>query len=250
MDSDSLAGRRWLALEGAFNVRDLGGLSAAGGVIKSGVLYRGDSLVDLTAADVALLVGERGLHTVIDLRSDLEQPGPAHWMVRAGITYRHMPLFDLSGEAAAGVRRNLTEDLAAAYREMLVLAAPALVDIVRTMVADEDAGVPALVHCAAGKDRTGIVIAVLLAAVGVPHDLVVDDYLATGERLDVVRAALRRRYTYPPNSAPLPPFTAESVEAVLDALHTDYGGAADFLLRAGVPSDQITALTGVLVASE
>jgi protein tyrosine/serine phosphatase len=249
MDSDSLGATRWLALEGAFNVRDLGGLPTARGVIKSGVLYRGDSLVDLTATDIAMLVGEHGLRTVIDLRSEFEQPGPADWMVQSGIAYRHMPLFDLSGEAAAGVRRNLADDVPAAYREMLVLAAPALVDIVRTMVADPDAGVPALVHCAAGKDRTGIVTAVLLSAVDVPDDLVVDDYLATGERLDVVRAALRRRYTYPPNSAPLPLFTAEPVEAVLDALRTDYGGAGAFLQRAGVPSDQIAALAGVLVAS-
>jgi protein-tyrosine phosphatase len=164
-------------------------------------------------------------------------------------------LFDLTGEAGTGVRRDIVADLPAAYRTMLMLAAPAIAEIVGVIVDDRFEDGPILVHCAAGKDRTGIVIAVLLSALGVSEDDVIADYLLTGERLAAVRAALARRAVY---AAPagqsgqaqsLPAFSAEPIETVLAVLRHDYGGAGDFLTQAGVSPQQLQALGDVLLTS-
>ena len=210
------------------------------------VLYRGDSLDELTPGDVNKLT-ERGLRTVIDLRSDFERQGPPDWTAQSGVGYRHMPLFDLTGEAAAGIRTNIVSDVSAAYREMLVLAAPAVAEIAAVIADDHTDGVT-VVHCAAGKDRTGIVIGVLLLAVGVQPDSVVSDYLATGERLTLVRAALARRGVYGQPTAPLPPFDAEPIESIVAVLQHEHGGADRFLLKAGLPGDALEALSRRLLA--
>lgn len=245
-EGGSLAAGRWVDLAGAFNVRDIGGLPAGASVTATGMLYRGDSLDDLTTDDVVTLT-ERGVRTVIDLRSDFERTGPPDWMALNGVEYQHMPLFDLTGEAAAGIRTNIVSDVSAAYREMLELAAPAVADVAGVIADDHTAGVT-IVHCAAGKDRTGIVIGVLLLAVGVHPDSVVSDYLATGERLALVRAALARRGVYGQRTAPLPPFDAEPIESIVAVLQQKYGGADRFLLKAGLPVDALEALSRRLLA--
>jgi protein-tyrosine phosphatase len=245
---------RWVELEGAFNVRDLAGLPAGGRVTASNVLYRGDNLDGLTPADVEVLTRGRGLRTVVDLRSEGELLARAEWLSKAGVDYRHIPLFDLTGEAGTDVRRDIGSDLPAAYRTMLALAAPAIAEIVGVVIDVGSVDGPVLVHCAAGKDRTGIVIAVLLTAVGVSREDVVADYLATGDRLAAVRVGLARRAMYRSDpdssgrSAPLPVFSAEPIEAVLDVLRRDYGGAEGFLRGAGVSPDQVASLARVFLA--
>jgi protein-tyrosine phosphatase len=169
-------------------------------------------------------------------------------MAQTGVEYRHIPLFDLTGEAGTGVRREIGSDLPAAYRTMLALAAPAIEEIVGVIVDERSADGPTLVHCAAGKDRTGIVTAVLLSGVGVSDENVVADYLLTGERLPAVRAALSRRPMYAAGPGQLPVFSAEPIETVLAVLRHDYGGANRFLAQAGVSSAQLRALAAVLLA--
>jgi protein tyrosine/serine phosphatase len=239
---------RWVDLEGAFNVRDLGGLPAGGHVTARNVVYRGDSLDDVTPSDIEFLTGHVGLRTVVDLRGPEESRAERGWMSHAGIRYQRIPLFDLTGEATAGVRRAMATDVPAAYREMLALAAPAVAEVVSVVAGVRSAGGPALVHCAAGKDRTGIVVAVLLAAVGVDDEAIVADYLATGERLGTVRAALRRRAVYAESPGPLPAFSAEPIEAVLEVLRGQPGGANGFLSRAGAPAQHVSRLADVMLA--
>jgi protein-tyrosine phosphatase len=245
-EGGSLAAGRWVDLAGAFNVRDIGGLPAGARMTATNVLYRGDSLDELTPDDLVKL-SERGVRTVIDLRSDLEHTGAPDWMARSGVEYRHLPLFDLTGEAAAGFRTNIVSNVSAAYREMLVLAAPAIA-VVAGVIADRHSDGVTVVHCAAGKDRTGIVIATLLLAVGVQPDSVISDYLATGEKLTLVRAALARRGVYGQQTLQLPPFDAEPIEAIVAVLQQEHGGADRFLLKAGLPAELLEALSHRLLA--
>src|SRR3954464_3797409 len=200
---------RWLDLEGAVNVRDLGGLEVAGGGRTApGVLLRSDNLQGLTGRDVDRLLHGHGVRVVVDLRTvaevELEGPGPLARDERVDI--RHRSLFPEAGErtdvAADGLLpwqgRPLGGDPAEspavrAYLGYLRDRPDSIVAALRD-VAEADGA--AVVHCAAGKDRTGVVCAVALAAVGVAREAIVADYVATGDRLGPLLARLRASPTY------------------------------------------------------
>jgi protein-tyrosine phosphatase len=231
---------RWVTLEGAYNVRDLSGFETGAGPTREHVLIRADNLDDLTAADVRRLTGEHGVGVVIDLRNPVECPEPPAWVAGAGVDHHHVPLFDLSGETTAAAGERMRRDVAFAYRLMLDTAGPAIARVL-TIITAERVPRSVVVHCAAGKDRTGIVVAVLLRALGVAEDVVVADYLATADRIDAVRASLRRREMYrpPAGAGPLPAMTAEPIEAVLAALRDEPGGVDGYLARCGVTPGQL-----------
>jgi protein tyrosine/serine phosphatase len=224
----------WVELAGAANVRDVGGLRAGRRVVRSGVLLRSDHLDDATPADLALLAGDLGLRAVVDLRGTAEDPRPPAWDAH-GVTVLPLPLFDLSGTTD---RSALRGDPADAYAAMLDLAGDALVAILQ-FAARADG--PLLVHCAAGKDRTGIVIAVLLSLAGVDEADVVADYLATGERLDRIRAALATKPAYDAvatNSMLTRGMTSQPIRRVLEVLGAHAGGAEGYLVAHGAhPAD-------------
>jgi protein-tyrosine phosphatase len=255
-----MTGGRWLALEGAANARDLGGLPlAGGGEIARGVLLRSDNLQSLTGADVRRLVDDLGVRVVVDLRTgievELEGPGP---LVRDGrADVRHRSLYPESGEhtdvdADADVfpwqarRRDGTEEDAPAVRAYLgylrdrpdsIVAA--LQDIAYTPGA-------AIVHCAAGKDRTGMVCALALAVAGATRDAIVADYVATGERIEPLMARLLASPTYAadldgrPVHAHVP--RPETMERVLDVLDERHGDPLRWLDRAGFGAEDAAAL--------
>ena len=229
------SGPRWLELAGAHNVRDLGGLPAGVRRVRPRVLLRGDHLDGATEQDLAVLRDEVGLASIVDLRTPREAPEPREWVGALGLARLHLPLVDLTGTTAPRqVRAEFGDDLGAVYRRMLEVAAPNLVRILEFLV--EDGHTPALVHCAAGKDRTGITVAVLLAAAGVEEPAIVADYAATGERLERVRAALAQQRIYRQlreDSPPAAPLASTAIEAVLGAVGAHQGGAAGFLVAHG-----------------
>jgi protein-tyrosine phosphatase len=241
---------RWIELTGAHNVRDLAGLPATGGRrVRPGVLLRGDHVDALTGPDLAVLRDEVGLRAVIDLRTTREAPAAREWVGTLGLTRLHLPLVDLTGTTSPRrVREELGDDVGAIYRRMLAGAGPNLVRILEFLV--EDGHTPALVHCAAGKDRTGITVAVLLAAAGVEEPGIVADYVATGERLDRVRAALAQRELYRQmgqDSSPAAVLESAAIEAVLDTVKELGGGAAGFLIAQGADPSLVTRWRDLLL---
>jgi protein-tyrosine phosphatase len=226
----------WIDLDGAHNVRDVGGLRAGPRTVRRGVLLRGDHLEGLSAAAADHLCGAVGLRAVVDLRAPSENPAPGAWMTGRGIERRHLPLVDLT-RTVASLRRSADPDMVEVYGAMLDGAGPALVELLR--FAGGPDRVPVLVHCAAGKDRTGIAVAVLLAAAGVDERDVVADYAVTGLRLDRIRRALLARgHLDAPVPAAVAPLDAAPIRAVLAAVAVA-GGATTFLRRHGATGAEL-----------
>ena len=103
-----------------------------------------------------------------------------------------------------------------------------------------------LVHCAAGKDRTGTIVAVALEAAGAPRELIAEDYLASGQRIERIIERLCSSETYrheleghdPQRHAPVP----GTIERVLQIVEAEHGGAADWLLANGFTDDELALL--------
>jgi protein-tyrosine phosphatase len=168
---------RRLSFELVFNVRDLGGLPTHDGrTTRRGRLFRADGVQRLAGPDLER-ARALGLRTVIDLRTDGEIELAGRFPVEAcAVDWHHLPMMrrmwsedDLvATDGAVSFLRDRYVEMLADGRESL----PRIVEVVA-------AGGPAMFHCAAGKDRTGVVAAVLLGLVGVPHDEIADDYHAT-----------------------------------------------------------------------
>lgn len=311
---------RWIDLEGAVNVRDLGGLAiTGGGVTRFGRVLRGDNLQGLTGDDTRRLVGALGLRHVVDLRSHaevrLEGPGPLTG--RSEVSTHHLSLFaegghhtdveaDLyapsdagadagkdgdgdrsrggsTGETASGRRRpgvpadieralavGSAADPAADPADLVLpwqarqerLGAQRSLDFYLGYLRDRPDSIvaalrvmahndgTALVHCAAGKDRTGVVVAFALAIAGVERQAIVDDYVQTGDRLEPLLARLRASTTY---AADLDSRPAEShrphaatMEGFLGIMDDDHGGPLGWLTGHGWTDADTAALRGKL----
>ncbi|NMH93400.1 tyrosine-protein phosphatase [Pseudonocardia bannensis] len=233
---------RWLALEGLDNVRDVGGLPlGGGGTTRRGVLLRSASLHYLTPADVAHLVDEYGLRLVLDLRTarEIDKDGPTA-LARAGVQTVALSFIPEEGRALPETGDD-TDPLLRHYLGYLADRPDSVVDAVRRLAAP-DAG-PALVHCAAGKDRTGVLIALVLDTVGVSREAVIADYALSAERIE----AMFRRWTtaagtdMPDDLTPHLP-RAEVIAAVLARLDDEHGGASGWLLDNGLDPASIRRL--------
>jgi protein-tyrosine phosphatase len=248
----------WIDLAGAHNVRDLGGLRAGAAATRPNVLLRADALDGLTAEDVVELVETRGLAHVVDLRSGHERLERGRGALGATpVRYTELEVIgpeDLARRAetrAASFAAGLppARILGDGYVELLDLGGAAFSEAFRRLVAP--GGVPALVHCAIGKDRTGVLVALLLDAAGVDHDEITADYARSGERMAPI---IERWLTNNPSSTmseQIAAFTAmapaETMAQVLDHLAERWGGAAGFLAAHGVPEAEVAAWRALLV---
>jgi protein-tyrosine phosphatase len=168
MEARDASNDRWIALPGTLNLRDVGGYPVAGGgTVRWRTLLRSDALNRLDDGGRAVLA-DLGLRTVIDLRTDSEvEAAPSALDGTAAQTVR-VPLF--SAEAIG----RLPPDLAAVYRYMIDDCGAAIARAIGRLAVP--GALPGLVHCTAGKDRTGLVTALVLEVIGVPDDVIAADY--------------------------------------------------------------------------
>jgi protein tyrosine/serine phosphatase len=253
----------WIELDGAVNVRDLGGLPTSdGGSIVPRRLLRSENLQELTPADVSRLVDEFGLTTVVDLRSTNEVTieGPAPLDAVPGVRHAHHPVLreflDVSDTVkAAMLTESLEEDTArypddpmcGHYLGYLENRPDQVADALRSIATAPGA---AIVHCAAGKDRTGVIVALALTLAGVEPDVVVADYMATDEKLDLIveRLARSRMYAGGVTARPVRAHAprAETMKAVLEQVDTRYGGVRSWLTANGFSAAEVELLRAKL----
>lgn len=164
--------RRRIELAGVLNFRDVGGYPVeGGGSVRWRTLFRSDALHKLDAAGVATLAG-LGLATILDLRTQAEvdiAPSPIPGRVT------HLPVL-------AGDLQGLPLELGAIYQYFVDECGAAIAAVIFELSAAD--ALPALVHCTAGKDRTGVVVALILAALGVPDEVIAADYALSAVYLD------------------------------------------------------------------
>jgi protein-tyrosine phosphatase len=175
---------RRLPLEGAKNFRDLGGYRAADGrYVRWGLVYRSNYLVDLTPKDFAYLNG-LGIRLVCDVRSESERSrAPDHWVGNAPEFFsipigpnRDGTLTPEELKQRVAALNNESRNSTRGYDKLAVDFAPQFGNILRRLAAGD---LPAVEHCSSGKDRTGVFSAILLTALGVPREVVIQDYLLT-----------------------------------------------------------------------
>jgi protein tyrosine/serine phosphatase len=266
----------WIELDGTVNLRDLGGLPTTdGGQIAPGRLLRGDNLDDLSPADVDRLVSGIGLATVIDLRSprEIAVAGPGPLAAVASVRHANFSLLpdsvspgrrpagggtdspdgddvilaDRMNRAAARYPADLRCGLYLGYLE----DRPA--DVVAAVRSIALSPGPALVHCAAGKDRTGVVAALALSVAGTRPDAIVADYAASADRIDAILARLRVTQAYSAGidgqpageQTPRP----ETMDAFLEQVGSRHGGAAQWLADHGFGADEAAVLRARLRAA-
>jgi protein-tyrosine phosphatase len=181
---------RHIALLGAVNFRDLGGYRTADGRrTRWRTLFRADGLSSLETSDLQV-IRELGITTVIDLRTSAELERGRFPVETVPVDYHHLPLLD---EVPDPDSFALTPGmLATQYQDMVRDAAPQIAGAL-TIVARQQSH-PLVVHCAAGKDRTGVLVAVLLGLLGVPDETIVADYALSAQAMGALRRKLIKRY--------------------------------------------------------
>ncbi|MEU0463555.1 tyrosine-protein phosphatase [Amycolatopsis sp. NPDC006131] len=230
------------------NFRDLGGLSTVdGGVLRPGVLYRSDNPHLATDEDVRLLTAEYGVTDVIDLRSQRELDAEGwHAGLSAGARVHHFPIAGGAGNAVEAAPTG--ERLAARYLEYLDDHGDSVAGAVATVASATEGAV--VVHCRVGKDRTGVVIAMILDALGVREEDIVADFARTTAGMKQIMAQLRASPTYAANVSRLPEemyrSDAPTMSAFLAKLR-DRGGAVRWLTEHGMSASAVGALKERLV---
>jgi protein tyrosine/serine phosphatase len=208
------------------------------------VLFRSDALHALTDSDVATLREQLGMSDIVDLRSSFELNAEGRGLLEAEpIDFHHTPLFDgeMRGAESAAAEKLLT--LADRYVGMLEFAREPIVRVVEILARAPGA---AVYHCAAGKDRTGVISAVLLGVLDVPDELIVADYALSGENIDAIIERVMSMKGYRDTLEELPADTLhakpETMEAVLAHVASRYGSMSDYLHQAGVSQQTLEEL--------
>lgn len=258
---------RWIELDGAVNVRDLGGLPTSDGrQVQPARLIRSDNLQELTAADVRHLVDNLRVRAVADLRTSVEvnREGPGPLTKEPQVKLSHLSLFPEAGAntdavAAEQGRPALlpwqdserprvgdgSGDASVVYLNYLQDRPEAVIDALRLIAYSDGA---TIVHCAAGKDRTGVVVALALAEVGVEPGAIVDDYVLSAERIEAVLNRLAARATYAPDvvGRVIDPDKhrprADTMRRLLVAIDEQHGGVPAWLRAHGWTEEDAAAL--------
>lgn len=232
-----------------YNFRGLGSLPVGQRLTKEGVLFRSDAL-HLLSDEGRSLLRELKIATILDLRDDEE-------VLHAPSALAGLDLEVLRGNVLAGALGASLQNLPTLpglYRMILAQGGSVAVGLARSVITNASQGRATLVHCTAGKDRTGVMVALLLDAVGVDRDVIVADYAGTeanlaGEWLEGVKALLGKMGV-PLNEHILAIAGGSPASAMLetlDVLDADFGGGAGYLGRHGLTAPELEALRAALV---
>jgi protein-tyrosine phosphatase len=247
-----------LDLDGPANFRDLGGYPTEHGeTTRRGRVYRSDSLSYLSDRDLALLRDEHGVRTVIDLRAGHEVADHGHGPLSAHVRQLHLPIVDQTREPPqpAQSRRVLRrppkyQTLDQIYALMLREYAERFGMVLRA-ISEPDAA-PLVFHCAAGKDRTGLVAMLLLGLAGVPDELIVSDFAVTESRMPEIIARHGERAEAVDK---LPEVAGQqygaqpgTMHTVLATLREEHGSVEGYVRGAGVDAVAVDRLRALLLA--
>ena len=238
---------RHLGLAGTYNVRDIGGYRTADGrTTRWRTLFRADSLHRMPPTAQAMLL-EHGVRTVLDLRrSDEQQVAPNVFAGSSAVTYHQVSLL-WDTRPGQGIQPRPLLDL---YRLMLDERQEQMRQALTTLAAP--AGLPAVVHCSAGKDRTGLVIALILGLLGVPAETIVADYALSAEYLvgtfldEMRQKAAQRAIPWEWYQAQVI-CSPEFMQETLHYLHERYGGPAAYAQAIGLSEAACQRLRQALV---
>ena len=234
------------AITGYLNFRDVGGHATPNGTVRYEQVYRSDTLSHCNPDEIAHLVEARGVRAIIDLRhGDEIASTPLTTLEAAGVTVHHVPLVDparsnwqpLEASASLGER----------YEFMLETAGDQFTAALR-LIAD-DSQRPVVFQCMAGKDRTGLLAAVLLGLLGVDDETIAMDYARTSEALPAMMARWEARgSTYDPEVIrPYLTADAATMHHALGAIRKGHGTIERYTLDHGLSPDEISALRAKLI---
>jgi protein-tyrosine phosphatase len=250
---------RTLWLPGGVNFRDIGGYRTYDGrITRWGQVYRAGSMAALNDDEVAYL-DRLGLRLSYDLRT-LEEAERQPDRLPAAATLLHRPIVGNVSRLRRIVtlyrkRHHIQEVLEAVYIVMLDQNSQIFADIFHT--AADPANLPLVIHCTAGKDRTGLATALLLSALGVPEETVVADYTLSNHAFDVLagrmQPEMRRLYSFGFGEVQLRPFLlaeARTMEAALTYIRQRYGSLDWYLQKAGVTDETLERVRDNLLTSD
>lgn len=237
-------------LSAPVNLRDMGGVPIAGGTLREGFVIRAD---DLALADEATAVGlvTGGLTAVVDLRSGVEFANTGRGPLgRMPVAYHHLPFMDSVGSSTQAGAEVLDQSTFAAMYIRMYESASARIVAALAVIATAP-GTTAF-HCAAGQDRTGVMAASLLLALGAEHDAIVEDYARTGANSSAIMArlapvmrpmmeALGLELDEAARAAMRKEFSPEPMKGLLHHLRTTYRDPLEPLRQAGL-NDAIIAM--------
>lgn len=241
-------------VSGALNFRDLGGLPTRNGRrVRNGRLFRSDTLQELTARDAEFLHRDLGITFVVDLRgpeeSATEGRGP---LGQCPLCHINIPLVDSSflleqddpkpraPSAGGPLMQQYFQNLES---QNFVIA----VDLVAHVVAVG----PTVLHCATGKDRTGMVAALVLGLLDVTDDAVVSDYMATAPNMAGIIDRFRQMPRYKPyvdlNDLSIFDCDKETIRGLLREIRRRFGSSEEWAIGRGIREDTIAQLRATLL---
>jgi protein-tyrosine phosphatase len=240
---------RFVELEGCHNFRDLGGYTSSDGRrVRRGLVYRAAALHGLTEGDRRRVREELGVRAIIDLRTEhevsVEGPGD---VAAPPVRYHNVPLIIRPAETR-GPRLDEPFELDRFYLGLMEHGAPRVRAVIELLAA---ARTPVVFHCAAGKDRTGVISAVVLALLGVPEAELIEDYALTQRALGGVRRQLLASESYRQMWGDLPPASLhalpETMTLLLGRVAQRWGSMLDYARAIGLEIRAIEELRARLL---
>ena len=247
LNAENATLQRHLAIQGTYNIRDLGGYKTRdGSLTRWGTLLRSDKLYHLSPASKQAII-DLGVKTIVDLRYSIEmETEPDDFAHSQVVHYMPMPLYELSGD---GTLPAIPDNLEEMYTMILDHRQGQIAKTFRTLFAP--GALPGLYHCTAGKDRTGLMSALILGAVGVPEETIIEDYVLSARYLNHLLDQLRKQAKQMGYDTAwydrLLTCEPATMRRTLDHLAKHYGDIHSYLLKTGLSQAELEQYRQALV---